>query len=334
VVVIDRAAADAPAACVTGSWISTSRTPTARLLRILSEEKPDAIVHLACVRSPLRDATYAHELNALGALHVTAAAGEAGISRLVMGSTTLVYGARGDNPNFLSEEHPLRPDPQDRFVRDFVEAESFARAHQKRHPESKVTVLRFAPLTAPDVRDYRQRLFESPYNMTLMGYDPLLQAMSPDDAVEAIRLVLDRHDTRGVFNIAPDGVLPLSAFHLLYATLAVPLPHPLAYAAQEAAWLAGVGLMPGVHSDYFRYLCVADNQKAKRVLGFEPNLSTLEAVLATVRVRRGKGRLVSFDELEEVANRAVYRFSKGLRGGGRPCSRPRKSDTGSRRAAQ
>ena len=46
--------------------------------KILKEERPDVLVHLAGVRSPLRDAVYAHELNSIGTLNVFGAAGEAG----------------------------------------------------------------------------------------------------------------------------------------------------------------------------------------------------------------------------------------------------------------
>ena len=125
-------------------------------------------------RSAARPATstYVHELNAIGSLHVLAAAGEARVSRVILGSTTLVYGARGDNPNFLTEEHPLRPDPQDRFVRDFVEAESHARTHVRRHPEAKVAILRFAPFMSADVRDYRAKALAMPLAVLADGLRP------------------------------------------------------------------------------------------------------------------------------------------------------------------
>ncbi len=167
------------------------------------------------------------------------------MSRVVLGSTSLVYGARGDNPNFLTEEHPLRPDPQDRFVRDFVEAESHARTHVRRHPEAKVAILRFAPFMSADVRDYRAKALGMPLAVSLMGYDPLLQALHTDDAVQAILLALDKREAAGVFNIAPEGVIPLSTARLLFGSLAVPVPHGLAYALYEAAWELGVGLFPG-----------------------------------------------------------------------------------------
>jgi UDP-glucose 4-epimerase len=285
------------------------------LLKLLNEERPDVLVHLAALRSPSRDTTYAHELNSIGALHVLAAAGEAGVPRVIMGSTTLVYGARGDNPNYLTESHPLRPDPRDSFVRDFVEAEQFAKDHARRYPDSKVAVLRFVPLLAPELRDYRSRVFASPAVLSLLGYDPLIQALHPEDAMQGLMLALDKPELEGVFNIAPDGVLPLSTVYLLFGTLPVPVPHPLAYALIESAWLAGVGPMPGVHAHYFRYLCVADNAKAKKALGFAPQHSTLETVLACAKARRGTHRLVSWDELETRAAAADFQLRRTLESG-------------------
>ncbi len=288
------------------------------VFKLLSEERPAAVVHLAQIRSPSRDATYVHELNAIGSLHVLAAAGEAKVERLILGSTTLVYGARGDNPNFLTEEHPLRPDPQDRFVRDFVEAEGHAREHARRHPASKVTVLRFAPFMSADVRDYRTKSLGAPFAVTLMGYDPLIQALDPDDAVQAILLALDHPEATGVFNIAPEGVLPVSSARLLFGSLPVPVPHGLAYLLYEAAWELGLGLMPGIHAHYFRYLCVADNRKARRVLGFAPRRTTLDVVFETARARRGGTGLLDFDRLAEVARAADFHYLFRVRPAGPP----------------
>jgi UDP-glucose 4-epimerase len=280
------------------------------LYKLLLEETPDVIVHLAQLRSPSHNATYAHELNSIGALHVFAAAGEAKVPRVILGSTSLVYGARGDNPNFLTEEHRLRPDPQDRFVRDFVEAESHAREHVRRHPETAVQILRFVPLLSPETRDYRSKLFASPVAWTLMGYDPLVQALHPDDAVDAIVRALEHPEVRGVFNVAPEGILPLSTVRLLFGSLGIPVPHGLAYALYEAAWLAGVGILPGVHAHYLRYLCVVSNDKARNVLGFAPRRTTLDCVLETARARFGNGRLVDFDALAEVSKAADFAYER------------------------
>ena len=303
------------------------------VFKLLKEERPDAVVHLAQIRSPSHQSTYVHELNAIGSLHVLAAAGEARVSRVILGSTTLVYGARGDNPNFLTEEHPLRPDPQDRFVRDFVEAESHARTHVRRHPEARIAVLRFVPFMSADVRDYRAKALAMPLAVSLMGYDPLLQALHTDDAVQAILLALDNRDAAGVFNIAPEGVVPVSTARLLFGSLAVPVPHGLAYALYEAAWELGVGLFPGIHAHYLRYLCVADNRKARKVLGFAPRRTTLEVMLEAARARRGGAGLLDFDKLEEAAHVASYHYQTRVKPPGVPVTEWQETPARRRRRA-
>jgi UDP-glucose 4-epimerase len=297
------------------------------LYRILKDEGPDVIVHLAAIRSPSLDTTYTHELNSLGALHVLAAAGESRVPKVVMGSTTMVYGARGDNPNFLTEEHRLRADAQDRFVQDFVEAERHARDHQRNYPDDHVTVLRFAQIHAPEVRDYKAKYFESFFAPTMLGYDPLLQILHPEDATSALLHAVCQPDVRGVFNVAPEGVLPLSSALLLYGALPVPLPHPVAYALIEAAWLAGLGLAPGIHAHYLRYLCVASNDKARKVLGWTPARTTLDTVLESAQAHRGEGRVLDWGALQEAARRASYRYDQRVRTARRPngaASVPRK----------
>ena len=283
--------------------------------KLLKEEKPDLLVHLAALRSPTRDFTYVHELNSLGALNVLAAAGEAGVSRFILGGTTMVYGGRGDNAAYLSEAHPLRADTQDHFILDFVEAEKHARDHQRNYPSSRVVVLRFAQVLGPDIRDYKTRYLESPAAITMLGYDPVLQFLHPDDATSALVKAVYAEEARGAFNIAPDGVVPLSSALMLYGTLPVPMPHPAAYAAIEALWLSGVGLAPGAHAHYLRYSCVAGNDKARKAFGWEPQWTTLETLVETARVRRGEGRAIDFVALADAARRAAYHLGQSLRGG-------------------
>ncbi|MGZ6987688.1 MAG: hypothetical protein ACXVH0_01860, partial [Thermoanaerobaculia bacterium] len=85
------------------------------------------------------------------------------------------------------------------------------------------------------------------------------------------------------------------------------------YALYEALWLAGVGLMPGVHVDYLRYSCVVDDGKARRVLGFSAKHTTLEVVLETARERFGSGRLVDFDAVADAARAARYAYEERVR---------------------
>src|SRR5262249_53787497 len=79
-----------------------------RMAEILSAESVDPVVHLAFLASPSHASAYAHELESVGTMRVITAARSARVRKLVQWSTTLLYGARPTNPNFLTERHPLR----------------------------------------------------------------------------------------------------------------------------------------------------------------------------------------------------------------------------------
>ena len=122
---------------------------------------------------------------------------------LVLRSFTAVYGARGQNPNFLTEE--TGRDARARRSAGCatrLEAEQHALSFARRYPEMGVTVLRFAPLLGPGVRTFYTRIFDKRVVPVLMGYDPLVQLLHPDDALDAGDAALEPA-RRGVFNIVP-----------------------------------------------------------------------------------------------------------------------------------
>jgi len=255
-----------------------------RLLELLREEGVDTVVHSAFFTNPRRDANYAHELESIGTLNLLAASAAAGVRRVVMRSFTAVYGARGHNPNFLTEAHPLQPNPSLGWVRDKLEAEQHAAAFARRYPDMKVTVLRFAPLFGPGVHTFYTRVFDHRVVPLLLGYDPLVQLLHPDDAVTALLAAAER-GPGGAFNVVPTRPLPLlTALHLA-AKVPVFVPHPAAYAGADLLWAAGLGSAPGAFVDYVRYLFVADGEKARQGLGFQPRYSSREALSAYLRYR-------------------------------------------------
>ena len=126
-----------------------------------------------------------------------------------MASSTQLYGPRFDNPNFLSENHPLRGLTGCPFLGDKIDAEQQVQAYARDHQEAHVTVLRFAPMIGPTVESYITRWLAGGLVPTLLGFDPLLQFVHEVDALAALKLAIDR-DVSGIFNIAGEGVLPVS----------------------------------------------------------------------------------------------------------------------------
>jgi UDP-glucose 4-epimerase len=239
----------------------------------------DSLVHLALLYNPIHNASYAHEVEAIGTLQLLGAATAAGVDALVAMSSTALYGASPDNPNFLTEDRPLRPAPGSRFLADKLEVEKQFQSFREKRPGIAVAVLRMAPLLGPRVRNPVTQLLGRPIVPVLMGRDPLMQFLHEDDAVRALELAVIRR-ANGTYNIAPPGALPLSSILKLLGRTPLPLPGPLARAGMAALWsLVGFGTPPS-WLDYLRYLWVADGSLAERELGMIYHHTSREAVLA------------------------------------------------------
>jgi UDP-glucose 4-epimerase len=211
-------------------------------------------------------------------MRLLVAAREAKIRKVVQWSQTLLYGAHSSNPNFLTEEHPLRSSPKEPFFGDKVASEGETRRFVERNTGAIVTILRTAPIVGPTVRNLVTRYLARKLVPTMMGFDPLVQFLHEVDAVAAFKLAIDR-DVPGIYNIVADGVLPLSTVIKLAGRISIPIPHPVAESIAAMGWFAQLQEYPPGFLKYLRFLCVADGERAKTRMGFRPAYTTREAVL-------------------------------------------------------
>jgi UDP-glucose 4-epimerase len=263
----------------------TQPTAEARVAEILAAERVDAIVHLAFLAEPTHATAWAHELESVGTMHVTVAARQAKVRKLVLWSHTWLYGAHPSNPNFLTEKHPLRAPKSEPFFADKIEAEEQARKLAQRSPGVVVTILRMAPILGPTVHNAFTRYLARRVVPTMMGFDPLVQFLHEVDAIAALHLTLLR-DVPGTYNIVGDGVLPLSTVIKVAGRIALPVPHPLARSLTALGWVAQLVEAPPTFLKYLRFLCVADGARAQTALGFTPAYTSREALLDFVSAQR------------------------------------------------
>jgi UDP-glucose 4-epimerase len=247
----------------------TLPTADADMAAILENEGVDTLLHAAFLSAPTHAAAWAHELEDIGTMHVLNACAQARVRKLLLSSTTLVYGAHPVNPNFLTESHELRGHPRSRFVNDKVSAEKQVRRFRAENPETVVTVLRPAPTLGPRIQNFVTRFFSRPVVPVMMGYDPLMQFVHEEDVVDAFKRAIDE-DFPGEFNIVGDGVLPYSTVRALMGKLPLPLPHFLARPISQALWSTQVMDTPPTFLQFFRFMCVADGRKARQVMSFRP----------------------------------------------------------------
>jgi UDP-glucose 4-epimerase len=260
--------------------------PTAdgRLAEILETERVEAFVHTAFRADPTSDLELDHELETIGSRHVMNACAAAKVKRLVVASSTELYGPWPDNPNFLTEFHPLRGHPHAHAVRDRIEMETLLSAWSSRHPDIEVTVLRPCWIFGPEYWNRVVRYFSLPVVPVPLGYDPLFQLVHEEDVVRAFeRAALQPRP--GVFNLVGSGVVPLSTLLRLSGKRALKVPGPLLRRLAYYPSQGQTGDPPEAFYDYLRHLWVADGSRGWDAFG-EPMYSTKEAWISFVSSRR------------------------------------------------
>jgi len=255
----------------------TRHDAEAELVEALTEEPVDALFHLAFRMGRGKSVSLAHELEVSGTMSVLAAASRMKLPRLIIPSLTAAYGPRRGLPALLTEDAPLHGLARSRFVRDKVEVEEQVEAFSAANPDTRVFVLRFAPIVGPGQDNPVTRFLSSPVVPTLLGFDPLWQALHEQDAVRALHLTLDA-PTGGTFNIVGADVAPFSALARAAGAVVLPLPPALLSTALGVFDAVGAGLVSLPLLEFLRYAVVADGRKAAETLGFVPAYESREAV--------------------------------------------------------
>ena len=258
----------------------TQPTVDAELATLLQRYHVDTFVHGAFLSHPTHAAEWAHELEDVGTMHVLNACAGVAPRRLVMISTTLVYGAHAKNPNFLTEDAELRGHRDSRFVNDKVRAERQVQRFAREHPEVEVCILRFAPILGPSISNMYTRFFSRVVAPVMMGHDPLMQFVHEQDAAFALARAVESRAV-GAFNIVGKGVLPYTTVLALLGRVPVPMPQIVARQLTKVLWATQLVGSPPSFLDFLLYLCVADGAKARREpsLTFSPRLSIKRTIL-------------------------------------------------------
>jgi UDP-glucose 4-epimerase len=257
------------------------------LIDLLKSEGVHTVCHLGFIDNG-RPSEASFDINVMGTMKLLGACAEAGTRKVVIKSSTAVYGASPSNPGFLTEQHPLQGSHSRGYTRDMVEIEAFCTGFRRQQPEMILTILRFPSIVGPNADTPMIRLLKEPRSPVLLGFDPLMQVIHERDVVEALVYgILNDHP--GVFNVAADGILPLTKLMSLAGRLPIPVFHLFAYWGMGL--LSSSGLNDGryipIELDYIRYPWVADLTRMHKELEFMPRHTVEE----TLREFAGQQRL-------------------------------------------
>ncbi|WP_431944722.1 NAD-dependent epimerase/dehydratase family protein [Actinacidiphila sp. bgisy167] len=287
------------------------------IAKVLAEQSVDTVVHMDVSGTlPGRGSRAAvKETNVIGTMQLLGACQKAPtVRRLVVKSTTSVYGSAPRDPAVFTETMPPKSLPGGGFAKDAVEVEGYVRGFARRRPDVAVSVLRFANILGPRADTPLAEYFALPVLPTVLGYDPRLQFVHEDDVIDVLMLALrdERSGTinSGTFNIAGDGVLLLSQTARRLGKPTVPVLLPAVTWVGQMLRTAGVTDFSREQIRLLTHGRVVDTTQMRETLGFTPKYTTAEAFADFAR-GRGAGLLPP----ERLAN-AVDRLAALVPAGG------------------
>ncbi|MEU6739569.1 NAD-dependent epimerase/dehydratase family protein [Streptosporangium sandarakinum] len=277
------------------------------IAKVISAADVDTVVHMSLVSAPPRSGGRAlmKEQNVIGTMQLLGACQRsATVRRLVVRSTTAVYGSSPRDPAVFTEDAEPAEPPAHGYAKDACEVEGYVRGFTRRRRDVTVTTLRFANFMGPGVDSPLTRYFTQPVLPTALGFDPRLQFVHEDDAVEVLRRTATE-DHPGTFNVAGDGVLLLSQCARRAGLVTVPVPSSAFQFLGELARGAGLVDFSPEQLRLMRHGRVVDTTALAAALGRRPAFSTAAAFDDFLRARDIAGGLPV--ALMDLLTRAVTR---------------------------
>jgi UDP-glucose 4-epimerase len=249
------------------------------IAKVIAAARVDTVVHMSITATPgaAGGRVPMKEMNVIGTMQLLAACQKSPyVRRLVVKSSTAVYGASHRDPALFTEETEPRAPLRTSYGRDSVEIEGYVRGFGRRRPDVSISLLRFSNFIGPHVESPLTRYLSLPVVPTVLGYDPRMQLLHEDDALETLRLAT-MDERPGTYNVAGDGILLLSQAIRRAGRVFVPVPEPAMNLVAEFGRRTKMINFSPEQVRFLHYGRVVDNTRLKREFGYTPKYTTGQA---------------------------------------------------------
>jgi len=277
------------------------------IAKVIRNGDVDTVVHAAAASyAPRSGGTAAlKEINVMGAMQLFAACQKApSVRRVVLKSTSEVYGSSAHDPVMFTEDSTSRRPFRDGFAKDSLDIEAYARGLGRRRPDIAVTILRLANMIGPAMDTTLSRYLAGPLVPTMFGRDARLQLLHEQDALGALERAAMAAKA-GTFNIGADGIMMLSQAIRRAGRIPLPVPGFGVWALDSLRRANRYNEISRDQFDYLSYGRVMDISRMRSELDYQPKWTTAEAfddyvrgrsltpIIDPHRVRSLEGRAIS-----------------------------------------
>ena len=231
------------------------------IAKVIASAHVDTVVHMSVIATPFGAGgrTAMKEINVIGTMQLLAACQKApSLQKLVVKSTTAVYGSSSRDPALFTEGMEPRAQFRTGYGKDSTEVEGYVRGLGRRRPDVDVSLLRFANFIGSRIDT------------------PLTRYIHEDDGIEVLRRAVVE-DHRGTFNVAGAGVLLVSQAIRRAGRPSVQIPSPAVSMVGSVFRRAGLVDFSPEQMQFLQFGRGVDVTRLHEDFGFTPQYTTAQA---------------------------------------------------------
>lgn len=273
---------------ISGVVYAVADVRTEDIPSLVTEHRIDTVVHLASIVTPGKDSDreFEHSVDVLGTENVLKACVAGSVKKIIISSSGAAYGYYADNSEWLTEDDPIRGNPEFAYSDHKRLVEQMLERYREDHPQLAQLILRPGTVLGKTTANQITNLFEQRAVIGLSGSDaPFVFIWDEDVAAIIAEGILK--DKTGIYNLAGDGAvtMPQIAKILGKPYLALPVPLvKLGLAVGKRLGLTGYG---PEQVNFLRYRPVLDNRSLKEDFGYTPRKTSLETFEYYLAAKKG-----------------------------------------------
>ena len=253
----------------------------------------EALVHLATDRASTTPVEDRRAVNVRGTEVLLEAAAAAGVERVVLLTSAMVYGADPANPVPLEEDAPLLSEAPEGLVGDWIAMEDAAIRRTSGNPGFELTVVRPASLVGPAPDALLPGLFEAVRLLGIRDARCHWQFCHIDDLLDAL-IAAVFGQVSGAVTVGCDGWLTRADVEAISGMRSVVLPSAVAFATADRLHRVGALASPSTDLHYLVHPWVVGSERM-RATGWSPGWTNEAALREHLRLlgdRAGRSLVV------------------------------------------
>lgn len=245
---------------------------------LVEEHRPEAVVHLAAIVTPGKDSDREVErrVDVEGTRNVVDACVATGVRRLVVSSSGAAYGYHPDNPDWITEDQPVRGSVEFAYSDHKAQVEQLLAAARREHPALEQVVLRIGTILGEHVDNQITALFLRKRLLGIRGAKSPFVFVWDTDVVAIVQRAVTG-DVTGTFNVAGDGAVALTEIAERMGKQVLWLPDPLLRGVLAVGTTLGMSRYGPEQTRFLKYRPVLDNTRLRQDFGYTPSRTSAEA---------------------------------------------------------